>query len=113
MTHVRTSPFYPQSNGKIERYHRTAKSRRICPATPLSINDARRAVDRFVTHYNTTRLHTAIGYVTPLDMLEGRQKSILEARDLKLEEARLLRGEKRRQQKLEMPKNFPAKATHF
>jgi hypothetical protein len=80
---------------------------------PLSIDDARRAVDRFVNHYNTTRLHSAIGYVTPLDMLEGRQKSILEARDCKLEEARLLRGEKRRQQKLEMPKNFPAKATHF
>ncbi len=109
MTHVRTSPFYPQSNGKIERYHRTVKSRCIRPATPLSIDDARRAVDRFVTHDNTTRLHSAIGYVTPLDMLEGRQKSILEARDRKLEEARLLRGEKRRQQKLEMPKTLPAR----
>jgi hypothetical protein len=81
----------------------------IRPGTPLSIDDARRAVDRFVTHYNTTRLHSAIGYVTPLDMLEGRQKSILEARDRKLEEARMLRGEKRRQQKLEMTKKLPAK----
>jgi transposase InsO family protein len=103
MTHVRTSPFYPRSNGKIERDHGTVKSRCIRPATPLSIDDARRAVDRFVTHYNTIRLHSAIGYVTPLDMLEGRQESIPEARDRKLEEARLLRGEKRRQEKLEMP----------
>jgi hypothetical protein len=66
-------------------------------------------VDRFVTHYNTNRLHSAIGYVTRLDMPEGRQKSILEARDRKLEEARLLCGEKRRQQKLEMPKKLPAR----
>jgi transposase InsO family protein len=34
MTHVRTSPFYPQSNGKIERYHRTVKSQCIRPSTP-------------------------------------------------------------------------------
>jgi transposase InsO family protein len=108
MTHVRTSPFYPQSNGKIERYHRTVKSRCIRPATPLSIEDARRAVDRFVTHYNTRRLHSALGYVTPLDMLEGRQKSILDERDRKLEEARHLRAERRRQEKLAMPKKLPA-----
>jgi hypothetical protein len=74
----------------------------------LNIDDARRAVDRFVTQYNTTRLHSALGYVTPLDMLEGRQKSILEERDRKLEEARHLRGEKRRPEKLEMPKKLPA-----
>jgi hypothetical protein len=61
-----------------------------------------------VTQYNTTRLYSALGYVTPLDMLEGRQKSILEERDRKLQEARHLRAEKRRQEKLEMPKKPPA-----
>jgi transposase-like protein len=86
------------THGYPERYHRTVKSRCLRPVTSLSIEDARRAVDRFVNHYNTTRLHSAIGYVTPLDMPEGSQKSIPEARDRKLEEARLLRGEKRRQQ---------------
>jgi transposase InsO family protein len=65
MTHVRTSPYYPQSNGKLERFHGTIKSECIRPGTPLSLEDARRIVDGYVRHYNETRLHSAIGYVTP------------------------------------------------
>jgi len=38
--------------------------------------------------YNTVRLHSAIGFVTPADMLAGRQKEMLDARDRKLAEAR-------------------------
>ena len=44
MTHVRTSPYYPQSNGKIERWHKSLKSECIRPLTPLSLDEARRAV---------------------------------------------------------------------
>ena len=61
MTHVRTSPYYPQSNGKIDRWHKSLKSECISPMTPLSLDDARRLVERFVRHYNTPRLHSAIG----------------------------------------------------
>ena len=39
MTHVRTSPYYPQSNGKIERWHRTIKGDCLRPGTPLSLED--------------------------------------------------------------------------
>ncbi|MGV2339688.1 MAG UNVERIFIED_CONTAM: integrase core domain-containing protein [Planctomycetaceae bacterium] len=94
-------PFYPQSNGKIERYHRTIKSQCIRPSTPLTIEDTKRAVRSFVEHYNTQRLHAVIGYgyVTPLDMLEGRQKAIHEERDRKLEETRRTRTDRRRQEK--------------
>jgi putative transposase len=61
MTHVLTSPYYPQSNGKLERYHRTLKEQAIRPKTPLSLEDARRVVGEFVDHYNTVRLHSALG----------------------------------------------------
>ena len=53
MTHVRTSPYYPQSNGKVERYHRTIKSECIRPKTPLTLEDARRVVTDFVKDYNS------------------------------------------------------------
>src|SRR5438309_5429318 len=95
MTHVRTSPYYPQSNGKIERFHRTIKGDCIRSETPLSLDDAQRIVARYVEHYNTVRLHSAIGYVTPQAKLEGSDKAILEERDRKLEAARERRKQKR------------------
>ena len=95
MTHVRTSPYYPQSNGKIERYHRTIKNTCIRPLTPLSLEDAQRVVENFVAEYNTQRLHSAIGYVTPHDMLAGRQQAIFDERDRKLEAARRQRAASR------------------
>jgi putative transposase len=95
MTHARTSPYYPQSNGKIERWHRILKEECIRPGTPLSPEDARRIVGRFVEHYNTVRLHSAIGYITPKDKLEGREQEIFAARDRKLAEARERRAAKR------------------
>jgi transposase InsO family protein len=95
MTHVRTSPFYPQSNGKLERWHKSLKGECIRPGTPLSLDDARRLVGRFVEHYNTVRLHSAIGYVTPKDKLEGRETAIFAERDRKLEFARGRRKSRR------------------
>jgi putative transposase len=91
MTHVRTSPYYPQSNGKLERWHQSAKVECIRPKTPLSLEDARRIVTEYVEHYNTVRLHSALGYITPWDQLEGRAEQIFAARDAKLEAARQAR----------------------
>ena len=95
MDHVRTSPYYPQSNGKIERWHGSLKAEAVRPKTPLNLEDARRVVGTFVDEYNTQRLHSAIGYVTPHDRLAGRHIEIWEARDRKLEAARLRRAERR------------------
>ena len=97
MTHVRTSPFYPQSNGKLERWHKSLKTECIRPLTPLTVEDARRLIQTYVDHYNTVRLHSAIGYVTPQDRLAGRQTEIHAARDHKLEEARQQRQLRRQQ----------------
>lgn len=97
MTHVRTSPYYPQSNGKLERWHKSLKSECIRPGTPLTPEDGRRLIQQYVDHYNMLRLHSAIGFVTPADMLAGRQNEIHAARDGKLEEARRQRQLHRQQ----------------
>ena len=96
MTHVRTSPYYPQSNGKLERYHKTIKNTCIRPKTPLSLEDGRQTVTKFVDHYNNKRLHSAIGYIAPIDKLEGRAEAIHAERDRKLEAAREARKQKRK-----------------
>jgi len=97
MTHARTSPCYPQSNGKIERWHKSLKGECIRPGTPLSPEDARRLIGQYVDHYNHVRVHSTIGYVAPADMLAGRQAEIHTARDRKLEEARRQRQLRRQQ----------------
>lgn len=95
MTHVRTSPFYPQSNGKQERWYATLKRECIRPGTPLSVEDARRIVAEFVVYYNDCRLHSAIGYIAPKDKLGGRAEAILAEREAKLVEARQARKARR------------------
>ena len=96
MTHVRTSPYYPQSNGKIERWHGSLKQECIRPSVPLSLDDAKGMVERFVDRYNHVRLHSALGYVTPADRLANRQDAIFADRDRKLTEARQRRALRRR-----------------
>ncbi len=88
MTHVRTSPYYPQSNGKIERWHGTLKRECIRPQVPISLEDAQRITNNFIKEYNTVRLHSSLGYITPSDMLEGRSEQIKKERQQKLETAK-------------------------
>jgi len=88
MTHVRTSPYYPQSNGKLERWNKSIKSECIRPGVPLSVEDAERLIAQYVTVYNEQRLHSSLGYITPWARLQGRQDEIHAARDRKLEQAR-------------------------
>lgn len=92
MTHVRTSPYYPQSNGKLERWHQSVKGECIRAACPADVDEARRLVASYVAHYNTVRLHSAIGYITPADKLAGLEQVIFAERDRKLEEARAQRA---------------------
>ena len=109
MTHVRTSPFYPQSNGKLERYHKTIKAECIRPRVALSLEEARTQIADYIWHYNDERLHSAIGYIAPKDKLEGRDKQIFKERDQKLEAAREARKQKRLKEKQHpMPCQIPA-----
>lgn len=95
MTHVRTSPYYPQSNGKKERWYKTLKAECIRPACPADVEEARRRIAEYVDHYNHVRLHSALGYITPADKLNGMEQVIFADRDAKLEAARQRRRQAR------------------
>ena len=95
MTHVRTAPYYPQSNGKIERWHQSIKRECLRPRSPVSLADARNLVSRYVEDYNTVRLHSALGYITPIDQIEGRAAAIFAERRRKLGVARIARRQAR------------------
>lgn len=103
MTHVRTSPYYPQSNGKIERWNKSYKEECVRPGTPLTHDDGKRITDRYIDYYNTRRLHSSLGYVTPQDWLDGRQTAIYNGRDQKLEQARQVRQQMRRDAAQRLP----------
>ena len=100
MTHVRTSPYYPQSNGKLERWHKSLKTESIRPSCPRNADEATRLIAEYVSHYNEVRLHSAIDYVTPADYLAGLAPEIHSERDRKLEEARVRRRLRSRDEKL-------------
>lgn len=105
MTHVRTSPYYPQSNGKLERWHQSLKRESIRQRVPLSLEDARRIIGEYIREYNDNRLHSAIGWVTPATKLVGKEVQIWRERERKLETARENRAKMRQQQRMgENPK---------
>ena len=106
MTHVRASPYYPQSNGKIERWHGSLKQECIRPKTPLDLADARQVVTAYIAYYNDHRLHSAIDYVAPKDKLDGREKKNFAERKRKLRKAR-----KRRMTANFTPANTPSLAS--
>lgn len=105
MSHVRTSPFYPQSNGKLERYHKTIKTECIRPKVALSLENARNQLADYIRFYNDERLHSAIGYIAPNDKLGGRDRQIFKERDQKLEAAREARKQKRLQMRRRLDSN--------
>ena len=88
LSHVMTSPYYPQSNGKLERFHYSIKSECIRKKVPFDLEQAKRVVFEYIRYYNQVRLHSAIGYITPIDKLNGKEKQIFKLRDHRLEEAR-------------------------
>lgn len=96
MKQVRTSPYYPQSNGKLERVNQTIKSESIRRTVILSIHDAIKCLTDFVAHYNFKRLHSGIQYVAPIHMLLGTAQQVWDHRDLMLKEARSKRVQRRR-----------------
>ena len=93
--HVRTSPYYPQSNGKIERFHKSLKNECVREQSLNTPEEAKKVIAAYVVKYNEQRLHSSIGYVTPLDKLNGEDVVIFAERKEKLAAARMARKERR------------------
>ena len=81
MDHTRGAPYHPQTQGKIERYHRSMKN--IVKLEnyyyPWELEEA---IRRFVEYYNNERLHEALDNVTPADMFYSRYEKIMDRRAL-------------------------------
>jgi len=88
ITHRKTRFFYPQSNGKIERFYQTCKNELIRKKSFLNLDDLKNQLAKYIDDYNTKRLHSSLGYITPEDMLLGHREEIFAQRKEKLKRAR-------------------------
>jgi putative transposase len=79
MVHTRGAPYHPQTQGKIERYHRSIKNV-ICLEHHYFPWQLEQAIAAFVEHYNQQRYHEALGNLIPADVFFGRAAQILDAR---------------------------------
>jgi putative transposase len=76
---TRGAPYHPQTQGKIERYHRTLKNvvRLRNYYLPWELEQE---IGRFVEYYNHERVHESLDNVTPADVYHGRHQEILTER---------------------------------
>ena len=110
MAHTRGAPYHPQTQGKIERYHRTLKNVVTLRNYYLPW-ELEQEIGRFVAYYNHERVHEALHNVTPADMYYGRHREILTARQqLKAQTLRRRacynRGESLREEELIRPSSI-------
>lgn len=80
MVHVRSKPYHPMTQGKIERYHRSMKNI-ITLDNYYTPEQLEREIEAFVNHYNYHRYHEALNNVTPADVYTGKDREILVRRE--------------------------------
>jgi putative transposase len=77
--HVIASPYHPQTNGKLERYHRTIKGEIYLLPYEMP-GELKEAVKAFIEYYNYQRYHEGLGDVTPYDVYTGRHLEVIQKR---------------------------------
>ena len=80
MKQVHGRPAHPQTQGKIERYHRTMKNV-VKLNNYYSPEELKEALQEFVERYNNQRYHEALNNLTPADVYYGRGELILKQRE--------------------------------
>lgn len=77
--HTRGAPYHPQTQGKIERWHRTLKDRILLENYYLP-GDLERQLQEFINHYNTRRYHESLNNLTPECVFTGQGVAVLKKR---------------------------------
>jgi len=80
MTHTRGRPYHPQTQGKIERWHRSMKNQILLENNYLP-GELKIALKQFVSYYNHERYHESLRNLTPADVFYGRGQEILDQRE--------------------------------
>ena len=80
MEHTRGAPYHPQTQGKIERYHRSMKN--VVKLQHYYFPwELEQEIGKFIEYYNHARYHESLNNVKPVDVYEGRSRQILERRE--------------------------------
>ena len=78
---------HPESNGRIERYHRSVREEGFESEEADGFYQARDLLAQWVRYYNEGRLHSALHYLRPVDYYRGNPEALLADREKKIKEA--------------------------
>jgi transposase InsO family protein len=81
ISHIRSAPYHPMTQGKIERWHQTMKNRILLENYYLP-GDLEAQVGAFIDYYNHRRYHESLNNLTPADVYAGRGQHILKRREI-------------------------------
>lgn len=90
LEHIRIRTYHPESNGKLERFHRSTREE-LGEVELGNLSKAREIIGRWVEYYNGHRLHASLNYLPPAEYWEGEPEKKLKERRQKLEKGRQAR----------------------
>lgn len=86
LDHIRIRTYHPESNGVVERFHRSTREA-LGDQAIQNLAQARTIIGEWVRHYNEERLHASLSYLPPAEFYRGNPAARLDERKAKLEKA--------------------------